>query len=94
VRRAVCLQTNVPSGETMKKTHRLCLVSVFILVLTTATFAGEIDTPKAPPPPPAASSAMTPGDMDMPPAIQNPQGTSDSVADIVLNLLQTMLSVF
>lgn len=79
----------------MNKTQRLCLVSVCILVLTTATFAGEIDTPKAPPtPPPAASSATTPGEIDTPRAIQNPQPTSDSVTDIALELLQTILYVF
>jgi hypothetical protein len=79
----------------MKKIQRLCLVSAFILVLTTATFAGEISTGKTPPPPPpASSSAMTPGEIDTPRAIPNPQGTSDSVTDIALEVLQTMLSVF
>jgi hypothetical protein len=73
----------------MKTVRRFGVTSVFSLVLATATFAGEISTPKAPPPPPpAASSALTPGD------IQNPQGASDSVTDIALQLLQTMLSVF
>ena len=78
----------------MKNMKRLCLVGVFTLVLTTTSFAGDIQTGKAPPPPPDQPSATTPGQMDAPPAIQNRQGASDSIEDIALNLLQTMLSVF
>ncbi|HXD30138.1 MAG TPA: hypothetical protein VN643_03420 [Pyrinomonadaceae bacterium] len=78
----------------MKKTLRFCLVSAFILVLTTATFAGEIQTGKAPPPPPDQQSATTPGEIDTGREIPNPQEASDSVTDIALELLQTMLSVF
>lgn len=78
----------------MKKLQRLCVLSVFTLVLTTTTFAGDIQTPGSPqPPPPSASSAITPGDISTP-GIQSPQAMSDSVADIALNLLQTMLAVF
>jgi hypothetical protein len=77
----------------MKKAQRLCLVSVFILVLTTATFAGEIDTGKTPPPPPVASF-VRPGDIHTGREIQNPQGTSESMASIALSLLQSILSVF
>ena len=78
----------------MKKLQNLCVAGVFTLVLTTATFAGDIHTPGSPePPPPAGSSATTPGDIATG-GIQNPQATSDSVVDIALNLLQTMLSVF
>jgi hypothetical protein len=88
------LQPKLRSGETMKKTQRLCAVSLFILVLTTATFAGDIDTPKAPQPPPAGSLAKGPGDIHTGREMQNPQGTSESVAGVALSLLQTMLSVF
>jgi hypothetical protein len=78
----------------MKKLRQFCIVSVFTLVLTTATFAGEIATGGAPqPPPPNQSSATTPGEISTP-GIQSPQAMSDSVTDIALNLLQTMLSVF
>lgn len=78
----------------MKKLQQLCMAGAFTLVLTTATFAGEISTGGAPqPPPPNQTSAATLGDTATP-GIRNPQATSDSVADIVLNLLQTMLSVF
>jgi hypothetical protein len=71
------------------------MAGVFTLVLTTATFAGDIHTGgiAPPPPPPDESSATTQGDIATG-GLQSPQGTSDSVADIALNLLQTMLSVF
>lgn len=78
----------------MKKLQQLCMAGVFTLAITTATFGGDIQTPGSPqPPPPNQSSATTPGDIDTP-GIQNPQAMSDSVADIALNLLQTMLSMF
>ena len=73
----------------MKKLQQLCMAGVFTLALTTAGFAGDIQTGGSPqPPPPNQSSATTPGD------IHTGQAISDSVADIALNLLQTMLSVF
>ncbi len=78
----------------MKKLQRLCVVGVFASVLTTTTFAGDIHTGIATPPPPNASSAITLGDIGTPGDIQTPQATTDSVEDIALNLLQTMLSVF
>ena len=80
----------------MKKLQQLCMAGVFTLVLTTATFAGDIATgiSQPPPPPPNESSAITPGGIETGQGIQNPQAISDSVADIALNLLQTMLSVF
>ncbi|MFN2493536.1 MAG: hypothetical protein ABR501_11720 [Pyrinomonadaceae bacterium] len=79
----------------MKKLQQLCMAGVLTLMLTTATFAGDISTGgiAQPPPPPDQSSETTPGDISTP-GIQTPQATSDSVADIALNLLQTMLSVF
>jgi hypothetical protein len=78
----------------MKKLQQLCMAGVFTLVLTTATFAGEIHTGGIPqPPPPNQSSATAPGEIATG-GIQSPQAMSDSVADIALNLLQTMLSVF
>lgn len=80
----------------MKKLQQLCMAGVFTLVLATATFAGDIQTPgftQPPPPPPDELSATTPGDIHTG-GILSPQAMSDSVADIALNLLQTMLSVF
>jgi hypothetical protein len=78
----------------MRKLQQLCMAGVFTLALTTATFAGDIQTGGAPqPPPPNRASAATPGEISTP-GIQSPQAMSDSVIDITLNLLQTMLSVF
>ena len=80
----------------MKNLQQLCVVAVFTLVLTTTTFAGDIHTGGAPqPPPPAQSALITSGDIETPgPYVQNPQAASDSVADIALNLLQTVLAMF
>lgn len=81
----------------MKKLRQLCMAGVFTLLLTTATFAGDIHTgglTQQPPPPPVESSPITPGGTETGPGLQNPQGIGDSVVDITLNLLQTMLSVF
>ena len=79
----------------MKKLQQLCVAGVFTFVLTTATFAGDIETPgKTQPPPPVASSTLAPGDIQTGCESQNEQLTSDLVADIALNLLQTMLSMF
>ena len=81
----------------MKKLRQLCVAAMFTLVLTTATFAGDIATggftQPLPPPPPASSSA-TSGSIETRSGVENPQDISDSVADLALNLLQTMLSVF
>jgi hypothetical protein len=79
----------------MKKLQQLCVAGVFTLVLTTATFAGDIQTPGVTQqlPPSDESSAITPGDIATG-GIQNPERTSNPVTDIALSLLQTMLSVF
>jgi hypothetical protein len=80
--------------KTMKKLQQLCIAGVFTLVFTTATLAGDIHTGGAPQlPPPNQSSATRPGNTETP-GLQNSQAMSDSVADVVLNLLQTMLSAF
>lgn len=76
----------------MKKLQQLCVAGVFTLVLTTATFAGDIQTPgvtQPPPPPPDELSATTPGDI-----ATGRIALSDSAIDFALDLLQTMLLVF
>lgn len=77
----------------MKKLQQLCMAGAFTLVLTTTTFGGHIQTPGFTQPPPDESSPTMPGDIATG-GIQNPEATSDSLADIALDLLQTMLSVF
>jgi hypothetical protein len=79
----------------MKKLQRLCIAGVFLLVLTTTAFAGDIHTPGIThPPPPVESSATTLGHIQPDGAKESPQAMSDSVVDIALNLLQTVLSRF
>lgn len=78
----------------MKKLQRLCMASAFTLLLTTLTFAGDIQTPgRTAPVPPDPSSTTMPGDIHTP-GLQNSQALDDSFVEIALDLLQTMLSVF
>lgn len=78
----------------MKDLRRLCVVVVFTLVLTTTAFAGDIHTGSPAPIPPDQSSVTETGSIQSTLAIENPQGTCESVAGVALSLLQTMLSVF
>ena len=80
----------------MKKLLQLCAAAVFTLALTTATFGGDISTPGKtdPPPPPPAFSAIAAGEIQTQQDIQNAEPMSDSVIDLALNLLNTMLLVF
>jgi hypothetical protein len=80
----------------MKKLQHLCMSGVFTLVLSTAAFGGHIETPGVtppPPPPPDELSAITPAHVETE-GIPSSQAAGDSVTDIALNLLQTMLTVF
>ena len=83
----------------MKKLQRLCVATVFTLVLTSATLAGDISTPgiAQPSPTPAPSSAMSAGEIPT----NGRSSTSDVdvsesslLTDVALDLLQIMLSVF
>jgi len=77
----------------MKKLQQLCLAAVFTLALTTATFAGDIQTGgKTEPPPPPPASATSPGEIQ----IDSKDDAGDEyqlLEDIALDLL-LMLSVF
>ena len=80
----------------MKNLQKLCLACVFTLLLTTATFAGEIPTggkTPPPPPPPESASATPSGEIAIDP---NDNGGHEYyfLEDIVPDLLQIMLSVF
>jgi len=85
----------------MKKLQRLGLATAFTLVLTSATYAGEIHTPgiaqPTPTPTPDSSSVMAVGEI---PTCEN-CSTSDldvsestSLTNVGFDLLQIMLSVF
>ena len=83
----------------MKKLQRLCVATVFTLLLTSATLAGEISTPgiAQPSPTPASSSAIAAGEI---PTCESSSTSevdvydSNSRADVALDLLQIMLTVF
>ena len=83
----------------MKKLQRLGIATVFTVVFTSATLAGEISTPgiAQPSPTPAPSSAIAAGEIP----INGSSSTSDVdvsesslLTDVALDLLQIMLTVF
>ena len=83
----------------MNRFQRLCVGIVLSLVLTSATIAGEINTPGiAPPTPtptPASHSAMIVGEMphrSSTPEVSNSESTW--LNNVTFHLLQIMLSVF
>jgi hypothetical protein len=82
----------------MKKLKQLTSAVALILVFTVTAFAGIIETPAVPPPPPpppeSSSSVAAPGGMETPGVTQGPGLASDSVTEVALSLLQSVLSVF
>ena len=83
----------------MKKLQRLCVATVFTLVLTSATLAGEINTPgiAQPSPTPVPSSVMATDEIP----IAESSSTSEvdvsegtSLTNVAFELLQIMLTVF
>lgn len=91
----------------MKNCRNGAAALVLALVLSTSAFAGEIHTGiAAPPPPPAANGEMhtgvtdggihtgaTDGVMQTGAAASTPQAT-DSVTEIALGLLQSLMNLF
>lgn len=85
----------------MKKLQRLGLATVFSLVLTSATLAGEIHTPgiaqPTPTPTPDSSSAMVVGEIPTGDNSSTPDvdvSESASLTGVAFDLLQIVLSVF
>jgi hypothetical protein len=84
----------------MKNLHRLCGAIVFTLVLTIPAFAGDIQTTvTSPPPSQPAQTATLNGDIQTGVTGQAETGSSEataanSAAEIALNLLQSVLSLF
>lgn len=81
----------------MNNVKRLCASVALTLALAMSVFAGQIDIGKTPPPPPptlvtaagqidtgVASSDATP----------NGETTAESLTEITLNLLQSVLALF
>jgi hypothetical protein len=77
----------------MRKLQQLCLAGLFIVALTTATFAGDIDTGGRTEPPPPPPSATTSGEI---PTVAKDDASYEYqlIEDIALELLRTMLSIF
>jgi hypothetical protein len=83
----------------MKKFQRLGLATVFTLLFTSATLAGDISTPGIvqPSPTPAPSSAMAAGEIPIGESSATSEvdvSGSSLLTDVALDLLQIMLSVF
>jgi hypothetical protein len=82
----------------MKTLRQLCVALTFTLALTVTAFAGEIHTTVVPPPPAPVATA-TDGQIETTVTGQEETGGSeatatDSAAEIALNLLQSVLSLF
>jgi hypothetical protein len=84
----------------MKKLRQPCVAFALIFVLTLPAFAGQMDTGIAPPQPPAPASATTEGEMstavagDMSTTKSEEAAAGESVTEIALNLMQSVLSLF
>lgn len=82
----------------MKKLQRLGIATVFTVVFTSATLAGEISTPGIvqPSPTPAPSSAIAAGEIPINGSSSTSEDVSESTSltDVAVGLLQLMLSVF
>lgn len=82
----------------MKSLRQLCVALALTLALAIPAFAGEIDTPKASPAPPAPVTTVD-GEIHTTVTGQiettiSEATVTDSVAETVLNLLQSVLSLF
>lgn len=78
----------------MNKRQQLCAIGVLTLLLSSTAFAGDAHTGIAPPPPPderIAIAAVTP---NTPQVGQNQGGASETIAEIALSLMKTMLFGF
>lgn len=83
----------------MKTLRQLCIALAFTFALTLPTFAGEISTTVAPPQPAQTAPATACGEISTGITGQDETGSSeataaDSAAEIALNLLQSVLSLF
>lgn len=81
----------------MKALHQLCVASVFALALTVSAFAGDIQTTVTSPPPPqglTASGEIQTTVTRQEEAVSSEATAADSVTESVMNLLQSVLSLF
>lgn len=79
----------------MKPLRRLCAALALTLALTLSTFAGDIHTGiTAPPPPPTDAAATGQIETGVTGDIHTGITATDPVTEVVLNLLQSLLSLF
>jgi len=79
----------------MTKLKQISLAAVLMFTLATGAVAGITECPPgAPPPPPAQPSQSAAGITDTPPSAQTTSDASDSLIDLTLTALQSVLSVF
>ena len=75
----------------MRRLQQISMAAILTLTLATCALAGIMETPPAP----EAQPATATGIMEMPPSDQQDSAVvSESVADLALNLLQSVLSAF
>lgn len=80
----------------MNNVQRLCASVALTLALTVSVFAGQIDIGKTPPPPPTSVTAAGQIDTGVASSDATPNGetTAESLTEITLNLLQSVLALF
>ena len=81
----------------MKTLRQLCVAVVFTFALSISTFAGEIEITKTAPPPTQLATAngdIQTGITGQEETSSGEATTTDSAAEIALNLLQSVLSLF
>jgi len=81
----------------MRKLQKLSMAGLLMLMLSASAFAGIMSTGKADDPPPDPASATAPDSAlaaTTPSDQQNSAAQSSAVADVAMNLLQSLLSAF
>ena len=78
----------------MKNLNHFLSAAVLTLLLTGSALAGDIEIGKAPPPPPSSSVAAASGEIPNPGDVHVPGAPSDSVAEVALDLLLSVMSAF
>jgi hypothetical protein len=78
----------------MKTLRRLCAVFVLTLTLALSAFAGQIETGIAPPSPPPDAAATGQIETGVTGEISTSIIATDPATEVVLSLLQSLLSLF
>lgn len=69
-------------------------VLALVFALSVCAYAGDMDNGKTSAPPPAPSSTAAPEKDDVPGHIETPTTSESAVTEIVLSLLNSVLSLF